>query len=81
MRQMLEFLPLLFVFAHGQLVPIRRELLTAPTISPTISPTPFNPKEVVLTWVSAYSTTTKEGGIVGLISDNEAKGTQIAQVE
>jgi hypothetical protein len=68
MRQMLEFLPLLFVFAHGQLVPIRRELLTAP-------------KEVVLTWVSAYSTTTKEGGIVGLISDNEAKGTQIAQVE
>ena len=77
MRQMLEFLPLLFVFAHGQLVPIRRELLTAPTISPTR----FNPKEVVLTWVSAYSTTTKEGGIVGLISDNEAKGTQIAQVE
>ena len=77
MRQMLEFLPLLFVFAHGQLVPIRRELLTASTISPT----PFNPKEVVLTWVSAYSTTTKEGGIVGLISDNEAKGTQIAQVE
>ena len=68
MRQMLEFLPLLFVFAHGQLVPIRRELLTAP-------------KEVVLTWVSAYSTTTKEGGIVGLIGDNEAKGTQIAQVE
>ena len=68
MRQMLEFLPLFFVFAHGQLVPIRRELLTAP-------------KEVVLTWVSAYSTTTKEGGIVGLISDNEAKGTQIAQVE
>ena len=77
MRQMLEFLPLLFVFARGQLVPIRRELLTAPTISLT----PFNPKEVVLTWVSAYSTTTKEGGIVGLISDNEAKGTQIAQVE
>ena len=77
MRQMLEFLPLLFVFARGQLVPIRRELLTAPAISPT----PFNPKEVVLTWVSAYSTTTKEGGIVGLISDNEAKGTQIAQVE
>ena len=75
MRQMLEFLPLLFVFARGQLVPIRRELLTAP------APTPFNPKEVVLTWVSAYSTTTKEGGIVGLISDNEAKGTQIAQVE
>ena len=75
MRQMLEFLPLLFVFAHGQLVPIRRELAS------TTSPTPFNPKEVVLTWVSAYSTTTKEGGIVGLISDNEAKGTQIAQVE